>query len=217
VAGPDYPALHRPFRKQGKITLQQIVRLAYSFAHGAAIADTAEAIGISRKSVREEFIGFRERLVKPAFNRWHQTNRVLVRIVDPKQEALIRAAFFDVLGECFLNDTCYRNFAFGNRKRRLCRKCPVPGKFREERDVKPALESIDAVRRFYEQIGWRGETREDPYRLIRRHFIHATVVGTALANTRKLPGQIADPSDTGFLSVRTMAQALLDVAAQGAP
>jgi len=201
-----------PLRKHGKVTLQQAIRLAFNFAQGIPLDDTARAVGLTRKSVRDEFVQLRELLVRPQFNRWHQTNRALVMIADPEQEALVRATFFDVIGECFLNDTCYRNFRLGNRKARLCRACPVPGKFREERDIAAAVAAVDAVRVFYEQLGWRGERDEDPYRIFRRRFIHTNVVSTALSNSRKFGNGIADPADTGFLSVRSLAEKLIDEA-----
>ncbi|SMH62818.1 hypothetical protein SAMN02982994_6641 [Azospirillum lipoferum] len=207
--------LDRPLRPNGKITIQQGVRLSYNFALGLPLASSAEATGLSRKSVREMSVEFREHLTQPAFNEWHRSNVLLVGITDPEQEALIRTTFFDVLGECHGNETCYRNYRLGNRKARLCRKCPLPAKLKHAETVTAATEAIDLIHRFYEGLGWRGEGGRDPVQLFRRRFIHTSAIATARANTRMLPNGAADPRDSGFLSVNTLARKLVNAFCEG--
>lgn len=202
--------LDAPLHRHAKITVRQGVRLSYNFALGLPLAQSAQAVGVSRKSVRDVSVEFREALTQRAFNDWHRSNRLLVSITDGEQEALIRASFFEVLAGCYANDTCYRNYRLGNRQSRLCRKCPLPGMFADPATVAAALDAIDTVRQFYEGLGWRGETKRDEVQLFRRRFIHTATIATARAHTRMLPNGAADPRDTGFLSVNTLARKLLE-------
>ena len=185
------------------------MRLAFNFAQGVSLTDTATVSGLTRKSVRDMFGEFRETLLRPDFNRWHGTNRMMTTINQTEHEALIRATFFDVLAGCHGNTTCYRNFRLGNRKSRLCRKCPLPGKFSDPENLANALATIDAVHEFYEHLRWRGEKAKDTVRLFRLRFIHTVTVATARANSRFLPNGVASPMDDGFLSTATLAQQIM--------
>lgn len=201
--------LSSPFRPHSKISLQQAIRLSFNFAQGVPLTETAMATELSRKSVREVFSEFRETLLKPSFNRWHETNRMMTMITQVDHEVLIRSTFFEVLATCQGDTSCYRNYQLGNRKKRLCRKCPLPGKFSDPENLENALATVDAAHQFYEHLGWRGEKAKDPVQLFRLRFIHTATVATARANTRFLPNGIANPADDGFLSVATLAQEIV--------
>ncbi|SMH62820.1 hypothetical protein [Azospirillum agricola] len=79
--------------------------------------------------------------------------------------------------------------------------------------VTAATEAIDLIHRFYEGLGWRGEGGRDPVQLFRRRFIHTSAIAIATANTCMLPNGAADPRDSGFLSVNTLARKLLEAVA----
>jgi len=201
--------LEAPAREGSKIDLQTLIRCAYNFAAGLPLDECARLTGLPRKTVREITLEFRECLLKPEFNAWHQSNRMLVHLPDSEQEALVRASFFDVMAECYGHATCYRNFKLGNRKNRQCRTCPLAGKFTDEARVKEALEAIDAVHAFYAVLGLRGEKDLDPVSLFRRRLIHTVTIMTARENTKGLASISHHSTDQGSNCIVCLAKQLL--------
>lgn len=160
------------------------------------------------KTVRGLYLALRARLLKPAFNRWHGLNRMLTSIAEPSHERIIRMEYFETLAACGMNVTCRRNFVLGNRKARQCRACPLARTYSDERRAE-AFAVIDAVHDFYERIGIRGEKDRLSVSLFRERLIHATVVGTVMAHSRKRANGFFDPEDRSFLSGGTLLDALL--------
>ncbi len=207
---PSTAPRRNQFRRGAKLDETTLIRVAFSFCHGLSIAVTAKATGLSEKTVRSLFLDLRRRLTRPRFNRWHNAYLRLAGLPSVEQEALVRTSFVDTLADCAFNETCRRNYRLGNRKRRLCRACPLPGRFSSAEKVDEALNTIDAVHDFYERIGIRGEKATDPLVLFRLRLLHTTTVATALASTRHSAGQLASPTDRTFLSVGTLLTMLLD-------
>ncbi|MCA1241464.1 hypothetical protein LC092_03325 [Stappia stellulata] len=185
------------------------MRLIYMFAQGISIEITARSTRLSKKTVRTVFLKLRDRLTRPVFNRWHGTHRRLLKLVDPGHEALVRVTFFDVLAECYFNQTCHRNWTLGNRKARQCRSCPLPGKFQTDQTKADALALIDAVHELYRRLGLRLEKGHDPVRLFRLRLLHTTVVGTVLNHSRKLQTGLLDPTDMSYLACGSLIDVFL--------
>ncbi|MBE9188647.1 hypothetical protein IQ270_29465 [Microcoleus sp. LEGE 07076] len=175
------------------------MRLVYCFCQGIGTKVAARNTGLSVKTVRGLYIALRERLRKPAFNRWHGLNRMLTSVSVPEHELIIRAEYFETLAACGLNETCRRNFRLGNRKARQCRACPLALVYSNERRTE-AFMVIDAVHDFYERIGIRGEKDRPGPLLFRDRLIHTTVAGTVHAHSRKRANGFFDPEDRSFLS-----------------
>lgn len=198
------------FRRGAKIAETVFVRLVYGFASGISVKAVSGSIGVSAKTVRGEFIFLRGLLMRPEFNKWHGTRRALLDITDPQVESIIKAAFIDVLAECYFNTTCHRNFRLGNRKALRCRACPVTERQSSPGYADEVVEIIHMIVAFYTRIGIRGEGDVDRLTLFRQRFIHAATVETARANTRLLANGLPDPTYGGELSVKVLIERLLD-------
>ena len=185
-----------------------MIRLAYCFCQGISTAVAARNTGLSVKTVRGLYLDLRARLLKPAFNRWHGTNRMLTSVTEPEHERIIRVEYFETLAACGMNETCRRNFRLGNRKVRQCRACPLGKTYSDERRAE-AYTVIDAVHDFYERIGIRGEKDRLAALLFRERLIHATAIGTVQAHSRKRANGFFDPAERSFLGGGTLLDALL--------
>lgn len=196
------------FKPGAKFDEIALMRLAYCFCQGIGTKVAARNTGISVKTVRGLYITLRERLRKPAFNRWHGLNRMLTSVSVPEHELIIRTEYFETLAACGLNETCRRNFRLGNRKSRQCRACPLAFVYSDARRTE-AYTVIDAVHDFYERLGIRGEKNRLPVLLFRERLIHATIVGTVQAVSRKRANGFFDPEEKTFLSGGTLLDMLL--------
>jgi len=195
-------------RPRAKFDEPTYVRLVYCFCNGVPVAIAARSTGLSAKTVRGLYIELRGRLLEPAFNRWHGTNRRLVNLPAQEWEEFLRAGYFDLLARCAGNETCARNWRLGNRKTRQCRSCPLAGVWTDERRAE-AYTVIDTVHRFYETLGIRGEKGIPPLMLFRERMIHTTVVATIQNHCRRLPNGLFDPEDTSFLGGRSLMSGIL--------
>ena len=198
------------FSRNPKIDDVTIIRLVHAFCHGLSIRAAANAGGVSLKTARKYYIELRERLRKPQFRKWHRINITLPNLPSPEADWIVKATFFDVLGECYANKTCYRNFKAGNRKNRICRRCPVPAKFTEGSRAMEAVDLIDAVRRFYETMGIRSEAGRDQVSLFRIRLIHTLTITTAKENSTALDDGLMDPLQKTFLSFGTLLDTMLE-------
>lgn len=198
------------FSRNPKIDDAVIIRLAHAFCHGLSIRAAANATGVTPKTARKYYIELRERLRKPRFRKWHRINITLPNVPSPEADWIVKAAFFDVLGECYANKTCYRNFKAGNRKNRICRRCPVPAKFTGGSQAIEAVGLIDAVRRFYETIGIRSEADRDQVSLFRIRLIHTLTITTVRENSATLDSGLMDPLEKTFLSFGTLLDRMLE-------
>ena len=126
-----------------------------------------------------------------------------------EMEEAARDAFFDTLASCYCNRTCYRNFTAGNRKSRLCRTCPIPDRLKTDTYVDDALAVVDGVHVLYGRLGIATEHGMDRVTLFRLRLLHAAVLGTVAANTRRLSSGALDPTHRSFLSFRTLFETLL--------
>lgn len=196
------------FVRNARFDEPTLMRLAYCFCQGIGLEVAARSSGLSRKTIRGIYIDLRKRLLKPAFNRWHGTNRRFLKLPGPAYEVLVRAVYFDTLARCAGNETCARNFRLGNRKRRQCRACPLADTASDERRAE-AYTVIDTVHDFYERLGIRGEKDVSPVLLFRERLIHTTVVATVQNHSRTLANGFFDPTDRGFLSGGTLLDVLL--------
>ncbi|WP_244459729.1 hypothetical protein [Roseomonas fluvialis] len=124
---------------------------------------------------------------------------MLTSIAQPEHERIIRMEYFETLAVCGMNETCRRNFRLGNRKARQCRACPLARVYSDERRAE-AYAVIDAVHDFYERIGIRGEKERLAVLMFRERLIHATVMGTVQAHSRKRTNGFFDPEEQSFLS-----------------
>lgn len=207
----EKPSAKRPPRNRlrpgAKYDEAAFVRMAYCFCNGVPVAIAARSVGLSQKTVRGVYLDLRARLLDPAFNRWHGTNRRFPNLPGPEYEVMLRAGYFDRLARCALDETCARNWRLGNRKRRQCRSCPLAETFSDERRAE-AYTVIDAVHLFYEQLGIRGETAASPVLLFRERLIHTTVIATVQNQSRKLPTGLLDMNDKSFLSVSSLLKVL---------
>lgn len=197
------------FRRHPKIDDQALIRFVYGFCQGASIAAVAGSLGLSRKTVRAEYLDLRGRLGKPAFRRWHGHDRALYWHVEPDTDRLLRWTFIDVLAECYGNETCYRVFHRGNRKERVCQSCPVLPRFRSPEATAAAVAMVDAVRTFYARLGLREPNASLP-RIFGERLIHTSVVAAVRENTKRLPNGLPDPSDQGYLAVGQLLVLLMD-------
>ncbi len=196
------------FRAGAKFDEPTFIRLVYCFCNGVPVAIAARSTGLSVKTVRGLYIELRGRLLDPAFNRWHGTNRRLIKLPAKEWEEVLRAGYFDLLSKCAGNETCARNYRLGNRKARQCRACPLAGVWTDERRAE-AYAVIDTVHRFYETLGIRGEKDIHPVMLFRERLIHTTVVATVANHIKKLENGLLDPLDKSFLGGGALLDLLL--------
>ena len=196
------------FRAGARFDETALMRLVYCFCQGIGTEVAARSTGLTPKTARGVYLALRKRLLKPAFNRWHGTNRRLLRLPRAEYEVMVRAKYFDVLAGCAGNETCGRNWRLGNRKVRQCRSCPLAEVFTDESRAE-AYVLIDTVHGFYERLGIRGEKELPPVIRFHERLIHTTVVGTVQNNSRKLPTGFFDPSERTFLSGGALLDTLL--------
>ncbi len=197
------------FRKHPKLDDPTLIRLAYGFCQGISLDAMAAAYSVSRKTVRDVYLDFRARLKKAAFARWHRQNRILVHVVDPEADMLIRTAFVDVLNECAGNENCYKVFKRGNRAKRVCRACPLLGKFSSPEIIQEAVDMLDTIRNFYGQLGIR-ERNVDRTANFRERLIHTSVIAAVRENSKRLPNGMLDPADDEFLAIGQLMLVLMD-------
>lgn len=198
------------FSRSAKIDESQIIRLVYYFCNGLPVAAAARGAAVTVKTAREHYIALRGRLTDPKFGRWHGAH-VQATNLDPEIMAeLVKPAFFDVLAQCHANEKCAQNYRLGYRKQRLCRVCPLDGKFTSGERLAEALMLIDTVRAFYETLGIRGEKARDPVSLFRERMIHTVTIATALANSKTRGDGLKNPVQKDFLSLGTLLDMLLE-------
>ncbi len=196
----------RPGAKFDEVTL---IRVAYCFCQGIPVKVAARSTGLSAKTVRGLYLDLRARLLKPAFNRWHGTNRMLTGIGVPEHEGIIRMEFFETMAACGMNETCRRNFVLGNRKARQCRSCPLARAYPDEARCAEAYAVIDAVHTFYEALGIRGEKGRLPVLLFRERLIHTTVIGSVGAESLTRDKGAIHSRNSSFLAMETLLKKLL--------
>lgn len=198
------------FGKGAKIDDSQIIALVWYFCQGLPVSAIASVTGISVKTVRLHYLALRDRLQGKAFARWHEINREILTLPDPKIQSLVKATFFDVMEQCYADKNCYRNYHYGKRKNRLCKSCPLIGKFTSHAHIDEALTLIDLVRNFYAQLDIRNETDKDPVHLFRLRLIHTVTVLTARNNSRKQKNGHYDPLEKTHKSLGTLLDILLE-------
>ena len=206
------PPAANQFRRDAKVDEGALIRIAFGFCTGAPLPSLAQRADVSVKTARAIVLRLRGRLAQPKFNRWHAAYQKLPKATSPDEEYLAREAFFDTLGACYANTTCFRNFSLGNRVSRLCRSCPLAQSFHGER-LREALDVVDAVHAFYSRMGLRGEAIAGGSQVFYLRLIHTTTVATALASSLSADGRLDRPRDidnAGFLSVWTLLDALLE-------
>ena len=152
--------LANPLQRHGKTDLATSVMVIRCFAYGLSVKLTAQKTGLTQKSVRAHFLELRTRLGNPQFAKWHGANTKFLRAPSDNVEDAIRAGYFDQMARCYFNTVCYRNYADGKRRKRLCRKCPLRDRFQSDETLIEALAFIDAIRAFYKHIGIGSETGE---------------------------------------------------------
>ncbi len=198
------------FSHSAKLGDEQILRLVYVFCHGLSVAQAARMAGVTPKTARAYYIALRARLTKARFNRWHGVNAMLVNISPEITAELIKPAFFECLAECHANEKCQQNFRLGYRAERLCKACPLRGKFPSEESLHSALSPIDMVRDFYRRLGIRREKDRDRVSLFRERLIHCLSVSTALANSKSRSDGLKDPTERDYLSLGTLLDDLME-------
>lgn len=197
------------FRRHPQIGDNTLIRIAYAFCQGIRVDAAAKAAGLSRKSVRAVYLDLRPRLKKPAFRRWNSLVRALVHVDDPEADALMRAAFLDVLAGCYGNQTCLKTYRRGNRKDRLCRSCPISGKFSSVETAIEAVALVDQLRAFHERLGLRESPNMDLERF-RECLIYFSTVETVRQHSAQLPNGLLDPSDQDYLAIGQLHMLIMD-------
>jgi hypothetical protein len=203
------PAPAGRLRKGSKLDDATQLAVVLAFANARSVERCAARVGVTRKRVRDIYIELRDRLTGARFARWHRANIILPGVPDPLALIAMKAAFFDALAECHASERCYKNFAAGNRKARLCRACPLPARFTGRAAVREGLAAVDAVRAFYRALKIYGERGTDPVLLFRHRLIHTAVAAAAAQNTRKLRSGLPDPADKDQLSIPTLFETLV--------
>jgi hypothetical protein len=202
------------YRVGAKFDELTFTRLVYCFCQGIGTGLAARSTGLSVKTVRSLYIALRQRLLKPAFNRWHGTNRKFIALSDPTHERALHTGYFEALAQCAGHRTCVRNWRLGNRKCRQCRQCPLGPLFSVARRAE-AYTVIDTVHDFYERLSIRGEKGADFVTLFRERLIHTTTIATVHNRSRMLESGFFDPDERSFLCGGTLLDALLiDLAAE---
>lgn len=198
------------FSRSAKVDDSALIQLAYAFCHGLSLERAVALSGVTAKTARAHYLAFRARLPKSKFVRWHASNQLLPSVSDPEQQVLIKTAFHDVLAQCYFNAKCYENFRYGARQDRLCRICPLSGRFTASEQVDAALSLLDTIRAFYRVSGIRREPRAEPLSLFRLHLIHTVTVMTVRDNSKTKEDGLLDPLDKTFLSLGTLLDMLLE-------
>jgi hypothetical protein len=206
--GASRPVRGNRYKVGAKFDEAAFAKLTYCFCQGISPDITARSAKLSAKTVRSLYLALRQRLLKPAFNRWHGAYRKFITLPSRKHEAALLSAYFTTLAQCSGNQTCARNWRLGNRKRRQCRECPLAGLYSDERRAE-AYTVIDTVQDFYARLGIRGEKGEDPAQLFRERLIHTTTIATVHNHSRKLPNGFFDPNEGSFLCGGTLLETIL--------
>lgn len=197
------------FRSHSKTDDQTLVQLAYYFCNGISVKAVAETLNLSRKTVRAHYLDLRARLSKPKFSRWHSVYTVLVSVSDPEQERKIKGGMIEALSVCYFSG-CYGNFASGQRKRRICRSCPLPRAFTTSQNTADAIDIIDQTSAFYRRLGIREDAAPNKLDMFFARFIHASVIACVRENSKRLPDGLLDPADNDFQAVGTLLTMLMD-------
>jgi len=198
------------FRQRAKLTEDQLMMIAYNFCHGLPIAAAAKSSTLSEKTVRSLYILLRRRLLRPRFAEWHRANRALTNISDPDVENMMRSVFFDAMSRCYNNQTCWRNYEAGNRKNRLCQKCPLRDAFTNDDNLMLSLNFIDLIRNVYRSIGIgieRGQPSDD---IFRERAIHTATLMTVFQNTRRNERGVLNHGQAGALSFRRLFMTMIE-------
>ena len=186
-----------------------LIRLVYYFCCGIGIKAVADALGISRKSVRDHYLDLRARLRKPKFRRWHAVYGALATISDQAEESYLRGAFIEALATCHYSD-CHANYDKGNRKSRICRRCPLSHAFSSPELTAEAIGAIDDIRAFYTRLGIRGEPAGDKLSEFFERLVHSSVVSCVGENSNRLANGLPNPADTEFQGIGTLIAMLMD-------
>lgn len=184
------------------------LRLVFEFCQSTPVKYAAINAGTSERTARQTYLELRERLLRPAFNRWHRNNAYRPAAGAAKSHGA-RVALLTAKGECLANATCVRNHRAGNRKSRECLSCPISTLVSSKKLRSRHLAHIDLIHSFYEALGIRGErhlSAFDRFHLRETHFI---VFLVAHANTRRVPSGYMDTNQETFLSAGTLLKTML--------
>lgn len=195
------------FRNHPKIDDAALIRLVYYFSNGISVKAVAGTLGLSPKSVRAHYLDLRARLKKPKFARWHSIYTSLVSVPSLVQERMLKAGLIEALAVCYASK-CYGNYASGNRKNRMCRRCPLPHAFTMSANAADAIGAVDEITAFYRRLGIRGEGGSlDAFF---ERFLHTSVIACVREHSRRLPNGLLDPADTEFQAIGTLIAILMD-------
>lgn len=197
------------FRRHPKMDDATLIRLVYYFCNGMPLEAVAKTLGLSRKSVRAHYLDLRARLTKPKFRRWHALYNAFVAIPDEKEERRLKGTLMELMAGCYYS-RCYGNYASGNRKNRICRRCPLSQAFSKAGHLDSAIEGIDAVSAFYRQLGLRGDVAPDKQTVFLERFVHASIVACLRETAKKQPGGLLDPKDDGYQGMGTLLVMVMD-------
>lgn len=197
------------FRSHPKTDDPTLIQLVYYFCNGISVKAVAGTLNLSRKTVRAHYLDLRARLTKPKFARWHRVYSALVMVPNRAQERLIKAGLIEALAVCYYS-ACYANYASGQRKKRICRNCPLPHAFGERENIDNAVGAIDDISAFYRRLGIRAETQADKQRVFLERFIHACVIASVRENSKRLPNGLLNPADTDYQGAGSLLAMLMD-------
>lgn len=187
--------------RRSKLSTRELFYIIQCFCSSAPLKWAAQYAGISERTTRGYYLHLREIISGPEFNIWHSL-------------ALLNAAssntrpIFDQIKEyfpaCFFNELCKRNFDLGNRKKRLCRGCPVRQFVPDFPDVLRMVEYFvfhqDKVRNYYRRLGIREKGGPDPLRTMYLQTLHYEVAMTVARNSKKTAAQLIDIDQRSHLS-----------------
>lgn len=197
------------FRSHPKTDDHTEIQLVYYFCNGISIKAVAETLSLSRKTVRAHYLDFRARLRKPKFLRWHGVYTAMVAVSDPEQERKLKGGLIEALSICYFSG-CYGNFASGQRRRRVCRSCPLPHAFTTTENTSDAIDIIDQVSAFYRRLGIREDAAPNKLGMFYSRLIHASVIACVRENSKRLPNGLLDPADREFQAIGTLLALLMD-------
>ncbi|MGJ8560125.1 MAG: hypothetical protein ACSHX3_07815 [Litorimonas sp.] len=207
------------YRHGAKITYIQMVSLIMGFASGASITKAAERAEVHRDTVKDTFAALRDRLSKPRFKKWLQSdyaNLALTNAQDREQMEDARDALF----HCHGNIDCQKRFSSGRRKPRVCRSCPVfvyvsshvpePEPERHHGDAEAMVDLVDKLRAFYRRLGWNESANSgaDQRNIFEKRFRHFEVLSTAVVHTDFDDSGKVTSDEDDWLSIRHLGKAL---------
>lgn len=205
------------FRRHPKMGDETLIRLVYYFCNGMPVDAVAKTLELSRKSVRAHYMELRTRLTKPKFRRWHAVFNALVAIPDPEEGRRLKGTLMELMAGCYYRK-CYGNFVTGNRKQRICRKCPLRGSFDDASNLESAIDAIDTISQFYRTLGIRNDVVPDKQAVFLGRFIHSSVMSCLQEKSKKQANGLLDPNDQEFEGAGTLMRLLMDdLAADNAP